>query len=74
MPRPDGTTLKVQAPAAPPLQAKLKEAVAFHQGGELANAERIYREILQRQPNHFHVLHLLGVLPLKRVGRRWRSN
>jgi protein O-GlcNAc transferase len=53
---------QVQAPVAAALQAKLKEAVAFHQQGKLADAERIYREILQRQPNHFDALHLLGVI------------
>jgi tetratricopeptide (TPR) repeat protein len=44
------------------LQAKLKEAVAFHQQGKLADAERMYRGILQRQPNHFDALHLLGII------------
>src|SRR5215472_17230424 len=53
---------QVQASVAAALQAKLKEAVAFHQQGKLADAERIYREILQRQPNHFDALHLLGVI------------
>jgi len=53
---------QVQAPVAAALQAKLKEAVAFHQQGKLADAARIYREILQRQPNDFDALHLLGVI------------
>ncbi len=34
----------------------------FHQQGRFAEAERIYREILQRAPNHFDALHLLGVI------------
>ena len=72
MPRPDGTTLKVQAPAAPQLQLKLKEAVAFHQRGKLADAERIYREILQRQPKHFDALHLLGVIAAQTRRKAWR--
>ncbi len=34
----------------------------FHQQGRLADAERIYGEILQRAPNHFGALNLLGVI------------
>jgi protein O-GlcNAc transferase len=57
-----GPRPQLQAPAAAALQAKVKKAVAFHQQGNLAEAERIYREILQRLPNHFDALHLLGVI------------
>ena len=38
------------------------EALALHQGGQPAKAERIYRQILQRQPDHLGALHLLGVI------------
>src|SRR5262245_36488444 len=57
-----GPRPQLQAPAAAALQAKLKKAVAFHQQGNLAEAERIYREILQRLPNHFNAMHLLGAI------------
>ena len=53
---------RIRAPAAAALQAKLKVAAAFHERGKLADAERICRDILQRQPNHFDALHLLGVI------------
>jgi predicted O-linked N-acetylglucosamine transferase (SPINDLY family) len=36
-------------------------ALAFHQNGLLADAQTLYREILQELPNHFDALHLLGV-------------
>lgn len=46
--------------------ATIPEAVAIafahHQRGELAQAESIYRQILEQQPNHADVLHRLGVL------------
>jgi tetratricopeptide (TPR) repeat protein len=44
------------------LQAEMQRGLAFHQQGRLADAERIYGEILQRVPNHFDVLHLLGMI------------
>lgn len=34
----------------------------FHQRGRLAEAERLYQSVLDRQPDHFDALHLLGVL------------
>jgi protein O-GlcNAc transferase len=37
-------------------------AVALHQRGMLAEAERFYATILQIRPDHFDALHLLGVL------------
>lgn len=54
-----------------PLQAELDEsivadatthAVALHQRGMLAEAEKFYASILQVRPDHFDALHLLGVL------------
>jgi predicted O-linked N-acetylglucosamine transferase (SPINDLY family) len=44
------------------LQAKFDQALALHQQGKLADAERIYSEVLRQQPNHFDALHLLGVI------------
>ena len=47
------------------LQAKFKQGVALHQQGKLAEAERIYEDVLRQQPNHFDALHLLGVIALQ---------
>jgi predicted O-linked N-acetylglucosamine transferase (SPINDLY family) len=38
------------------------DAVAFHQAGRLAEAERAYRAIVAVEPHHFDALHLLGVV------------
>ena len=40
--------------------------MSHHQAGRLADAERVYRQILAQQPDHADALHLLGVL----VGQR----
>ena len=50
-------------PAVPPaLLAQFGQAVALHQAGRLAEAEPLYRLVLQAQPRHFDSLHLLGVI------------
>ncbi|MEA3025679.1 MAG: hypothetical protein QOF91_964 [Alphaproteobacteria bacterium] len=51
-----------QLPDAAELQARFTYGVALHQQGKLADAERIYWEVLQRRPNHFDALHFLGVI------------
>ena len=43
----------------------LRRARAFHSQGQLAAAEAVYRELLQRNPNHSEALHLLGVSALQ---------
>ena len=53
---------QAQKPAAAALQAKLNQGMALHRQGNLADAERCYGEVLQRQPDHFDALHLLGVI------------
>jgi len=40
----------------------LRQAVGLHQGGQLQQAETLYRDVLQREPQQFDALHLLGVL------------
>lgn len=49
----------------PTKQASIPEAIqialAHHQAGRLAQAEAIYRHILQREPNNPDALHLLGM-------------
>ena len=44
------------------VQSDLQSAVAFHQSGELKKAERIYRRILDVNPENADALHLLGLL------------
>jgi tetratricopeptide (TPR) repeat protein len=44
---------------------QFSQGFALHQQGKLADAERIYREVLQYQPDHFDALHLLGVIALQ---------
>jgi tetratricopeptide (TPR) repeat protein len=38
------------------------EALALHQAGRLADAEKIYQRVLKKIPDHFDALHLLGVV------------
>ena len=40
----------------------LSLALQHHQAGRLSEAEALYRQILQAQPNHADALHLLGVI------------
>lgn len=40
----------------------LQAALRFHQAGELAQAEQLYRQILQSYPTHSGVLHQLGLM------------
>ncbi|MBK9161358.1 MAG: sulfotransferase [Nitrosomonadales bacterium] len=52
--------------AAPPNTAQLlQQAIAHHQAGRLAEAEHLYRIILQIQPNHPDANHNLGVIALQ---------
>jgi predicted O-linked N-acetylglucosamine transferase (SPINDLY family) len=44
------------------LSQAMKAAMRFHQAGNLAEAERIYRQVLAAQPDHADALQLLGLL------------
>jgi tetratricopeptide (TPR) repeat protein len=43
------------------MAARIEDALALHQAGRLAEAERLYRQILSAEPGHFDALHFLGV-------------
>ncbi|AZP11650.1 tetratricopeptide repeat protein [Undibacterium parvum] len=44
------------------LTALLQQALALHQAGDLRPAAELYRQVLEKQPQHFDALHLLGVI------------
>lgn len=48
-----------------PAEARLKEALAFHQRGQRAEARRLYEAVLAEQPDFFDALHFLGILDLE---------
>ena len=43
-------------------QDLFQQALAFHKKGELAQAHRLYEDLLKEQPRHVEALHFLGVL------------
>ncbi|MEA2779956.1 MAG: hypothetical protein QOK29_1500 [Rhodospirillaceae bacterium] len=47
---------------SPTTQDVLQQALRSHQTGDLATAERLYRQILAQAPRQFNALHLLGVI------------
>jgi tetratricopeptide (TPR) repeat protein len=47
------------------LQDKFRQGVAMHQQGHFAEAERIYRDVLQQDPKSFEATHLLGIIALQ---------
>ena len=53
-PRPRGSTLAV------PDVDRLKAALALEKSGQLADAERIYRELMREHPDNIDILHLAG--------------
>ena len=44
------------------IEQALQMAQQHHQAGQLAQAEALYRQILQQDPNHSDALHLLGMV------------
>ena len=44
------------------VQMQLEDALAFHQRGDLIEAQIIYEAILKQWPKHFDALHMLGVI------------
>ena len=51
-----------------PTLQRLQQAIALHQQGRTAEAERLYREVLKQHRDHPDALHLLG-LALLHQGR-----
>jgi tetratricopeptide (TPR) repeat protein len=51
-----------KGPETPMNMQILERAVAFHQRGELVQAEQLYAQVLQEQPDQFDALHMLGVI------------
>ena len=47
------------------LEAIFRQALGLHQQGRLADAERIYRDVLRQQPDFFDASYLLGVIALQ---------
>src|SRR3954469_23404560 len=48
----------------PSIDQALATAVEHHSAGRLAEAESIYRQVLQQQPDNPNALHLLGLIAL----------
>jgi predicted TPR repeat methyltransferase len=48
------------------IQQAVELAIGYHRAGQLAQAEAIYQQILQNEPNHPDALHLLGTIHLAR--------
>ncbi len=57
--------MKKPANLAQQLDHMLRQAVALQQNGALAEAQELYREILELKPRHFDALQLLGALALQ---------
>src|SRR5947209_14053362 len=47
-------------------QAIVSRAIALHQGGDLDEAERLYKSVLALNPDHFEALHFFGLLEAQR--------
>ena len=65
MPKTGDARPQAQNPAAVSLHDKFNRGVALHQQLRLADAERIYIQVLQHQPQHFDAIHLLGVIAIQ---------
>ena len=48
-----------------PIESLFTEAMSMHRSGDLDNAEKLYKNILSRDPDNPDVLNLLGVLSLQ---------
>jgi Flp pilus assembly protein TadD len=55
----------VKRTSAPAQAAAFNQGLWLHQQGHLADAERIYRQVLQREPANASALHMFGVVALQ---------
>src|SRR4051794_37578694 len=55
-----------RAESNPDVRGRMAHAIELHREGRLADAETIYRSILESIPGHFDALHNLAVLFLQR--------
>jgi tetratricopeptide (TPR) repeat protein len=62
----------VKRTSAPAQAAAFNQGLWLHQQGHLADAERIYRQVLQREPANASALHMFGVVALQ-TGRSERA-
>jgi len=53
-----------------PWASLYRDAVAFHQRGQLAQAQQRYQQILRQHPQHHQALHLLGVIAAQQQNYR----
>jgi protein O-GlcNAc transferase len=56
---------QAKTPVSATLQAKFQQGLTLHRQSRLAEAERIYQEILQQDLTHFDALYLLGMVALQ---------
>lgn len=55
--------LKTISPASPSsINALFSSAVAYHERGQITEAEKVYTRLLKQSPSHTEALHMLGVL------------
>ena len=51
------------------IQSTYRTALQHHQQGQLAQAEALYRKVLEASPQHANALHYLRVLPMTFITR-----
>jgi protein O-GlcNAc transferase len=60
--RPDDRDSAALSSSRAEIEARLTEAFALHQRGDLVAAERLYSQVLKQEPRHFHALYWSGLL------------
>ncbi len=52
------------------METKIKEVISLHKAGELQKAEHLCLEIINKEPNNFFILYLLGIIALQKKDLR----